>query len=130
MFILIKGNRILLVVRYWGASGVCLYLSIHEIRSDNRVGPVLWFFDGSDDGHPDIHDLVPIKSTENAVGIAFGTKYEDHWKLFDISTTGTNASDNFPLIESGRIDHDPKPKERERVHNNDLGLSEIFMQPC
>ena len=77
-----------------------------------------------------MNDLVPIKSTNNAFGTIFGAECHDHWKLFDISTTGTNASDNFPLIESGRIDHDLKPKERELVDNNDLGLSEIFMQPC
>ena len=69
-----------------------------------------------------MNDLVPIKSTDNALGIAFGAECHNHWKLFDISTTGTDASDNFPLIESGRVDHDPMPKEWERVHKNHLGL--------
>ena len=58
---------------------------------------------------------MPIKSTENALGIAFAANCHDHWKLFNISTTDTNASDNFPLIES------------EYVDKNDLGLFEIFM---
>ena len=129
MFVLTKGNRILLVARYLGRLDVCLHLSIHEISSNNCVGPTLWSFNGSV-GHSIADVLVPIKSTDNALGISFGANCHDHWKLFDISTTGTNASDNFPLIESGRIDHDPKPKERELVDNNDLGLSEIFMQPC
>ena len=121
LFVLIKGNRILLVATYWGASGVYLHLSIHEISSNNRVGPTLWSFHGSV-SHSNVDDLVLIKSTDNPLGISFGEKCHDHWKLFDISTTGTNASDNFALIESGRIDHDPKPKEWEQVHNNDLGL--------
>ena len=128
LFIPIKGNQILLFAEYSGIFR--FYLSIHEIRSNNRVGPTLWSFSNGLDGHPDIYDLVPIKSTENALGIAFGAECHDHWKLFDISTTSSDASDNFPLIESGRIDHDPKPKEWERVHNNDLGLSENFMQSC
>ena len=102
-----------------------LHLLIHEIRSDHRVGPALWSFNGGVHGHFDIDDLVPINYTENALGITFGVRFDDHWKLFDISTTG--ASDNFPLTESGRIDFDLKfYSERERRHS--LGLSEIFMQ--
>ena len=127
MFVPIKGNRILLFAKYWEIDGGYLHLSIHEISSNNRVGPTLWSFHGSVDDHFDVGGLVPIKSTENALGIAFAANCHDHWKLFDISTTGTNASDNFPLIESGRIDHDPKPKEWEYVDKNDLGLFEIFM---
>ena len=102
-----------------------LYLSIHEIRSDHRVGPVLWSFNSGVARHFYIDDLVPISYTENALGITFGVQFDDHWKLFDISTT--DASDNFPLIESGRIDFDIKlSSELER--RNSLGLSEIFMQ--
>jgi hypothetical protein len=51
----------------------------------------------------------------------------NHWKLFDISTTGTDASDNFPLIESGRIDVGLKLK-KSWVGENSLGMFEIFMQ--
>ena len=130
LFVPIKGNRILLFTEYWKSSAFYLLLSIHEISSNNRVGPTLWSFDGSLDGRAIMNDLVRIKSSENALGISFAAKCHDHWKLFDISTTSTNASDNFPLIESGRIDHDLKPKQRELVDNNDLGLSENFMQPC
>ena len=102
-----------------------LYLSIHEIRSNHRVGPALWSFNGGVASHFDIDDLVPISYTENAMGITFGVQFDDHWKLFDISTTDT--SDNFPLIESGRIDFDIMLySELER--RNSLGLSEIFMQ--
>jgi len=103
-----------------------LHLSIHEIRSDNRVGPALWSFNGSVDGHFDIFHLELIKSTENALGVTAAARFDDHWKLFNISTTDTEASDNFPLIESGRIDFDLKPKSG----NDSLGLSEIFVQSC
>ena len=103
----------------------CLHLSIHEIRSDHRVGPALWSFNGGVASHFDIDDLVPINYTENALGITFGVRFDDHWKLFDISTT--DASDNFPLIESGRIDFDMKLySERDPMSN--LGLFEILMQ--
>ena len=109
-FVPIKGNRILLFAKYsardWRTHEYCLHLSIHEIRSDHRVGPALWSFNGGADGHFNIRDLELIKSTENALGITFGVRFDDHWKLFDISTT--DASDNFPLIESGRIDFDIK----------------------
>ena len=101
-----------------------LHLSIHEIRSDHRVGPALWSFNG---GVTSLYigTLVPINYTENALGITFGLRFDDHWKLFDISTT--DASDNFPLIESGRIDFDIKLySEWERMSS--LGLSKIFMQ--
>ena len=102
-----------------------LHLSIHEIRSDRRVGPALWSFNGGVASHFNFHDLVPINYTENALGITFGVRFYDHWKLFDISTT--DASDNFPLIESGRIDFDKKLYyEWERTSS--LGLSETFMQ--
>ena len=102
-----------------------LYLSIHEIRSDHRVGPALWSFNSGVALHFDIDDLVPINYTENALGITFGLRFDDHWKLFDISTT--DASDNFPLIESGRIDFDIKlyPGWERK---SSLGLFETFMQ--
>ena len=102
-----------------------LHLSIHEIRSDHRVGPALWSFDGWVGSHLNIDDLVPINYTKNALGITFGLRFDDHWELFDISST--DASDNFPLIESGRIDFDIKLySEWER--RSSLGLSETFMQ--
>ena len=101
-----------------------LHLSIHEICSDHRVGPALWSFNGGVASHFDIDDLVPINYTENALGITFGVRFHNHWKLFDISTT--DASDDFPLIEFGRIDFDIKYSEWER--RSRLGLSEIFMQ--
>ena len=102
-----------------------LYLSIHEIRSNHRVGPALWSFNSGVARHFDIHDLVPISYTENAMGITFGVQFDDHWKLFDISTT--DSSDNFPLIESGRIDFDIKLYSKWERRSS-LGLSEIFMQ--
>ena len=106
-----------------------LYLSIHEIRSDYRIGLALWSFNGSDYGHFHINDLELIKSTQNALGITFGVRFIHHWKLFDISATDTVASDNFPLFESGRIDHDLKLK-KSWLGENSLGLSEIFIQSC
>ena len=101
-----------------------LHLSIHEIRSDRRVGPALWSFNGGLARHFD-GILVPMSYTENALGITFGVRFDDHWKLIDISTTDT--PDNFPLIESGRIDCDIK-LDSEWDCRNSLGLSEIFMQ--
>ena len=92
--------------QYVGMFAVKAYLSIYEIRSDNRVGRGLWSFNGSVDGHFDNDDSELIKSTENALGITFGVRFDDHFKLFDISTTDT--SDKFPLIESGKIDFDLK----------------------
>ena len=104
-----------------------LHLSIHEIRSDHRVGPALWSFNGGVTSHLYIGfgNLVPINYTENALGITFGLRFDDHWKLFNISTT--DASDNFPLIESGRIDFDIKLYSSWERRNS-LGLSEISMQ--
>ena len=102
-----------------------LHLSIHEIRSDRRVGPALWSFSGGVASHIGINHLLPISYTENALGITFGAQFDDHWKLFDISTT--DASDSFPLIESGRIDFDIKLYSRWERSGN-LGLSKIFMQ--
>jgi hypothetical protein len=133
LFIPIKGNQILLFARYIKFGNTTfkpftLHLSIHEIRSDYRVGPALWSFNGSVDGHNfDIDDLVPIKSTENALGITFGVQFDHHWELFDIPTTDTDVSDNFPLIESGRIDFDLKFKLKWR---DDPGLSKDFLQSC
>jgi phage protein U len=129
MFVPIKGNQVLLFARYFGKATIrsyipYLYLSIHEIRSHNRVGPALWSFDGSVYGHFNIYHLELIKSTENPSGITWGERFDDHWKLFDISTTETNTSDKFPLIESGRMDFDLK------LHRNGLGLSENFLQSC
>ena len=108
-FVPVKGNRILLFAKYFEKTtykAYLLHLSIHEIRSDNRVGRGLWSFNGSVDGHFDNDDSELIKSTENALGITFGVRFDDHFKLFNISTT--NASDKFPLIESGKIDFDLK----------------------
>ena len=99
-----------------------LHLSIHKIRSDHRVGPALWSFNGWVPCH---FNLVPINYTENAMGITFLVPFDDHWKLFDISTT--HASDNFPLIESGRIDFDKKLYSKWERKSR-LGLSKIFMQ--
>ena len=102
-----------------------LYLSIHEIRSDHRVGPALWSFNSGVARHFDIDDLVPISYTQNPMGITFGVQFDDHSKLFDISTTDT--PDNFPLIESGRIDFDITLYSKwQRL--NSLGLSDTFMQ--
>ena len=113
-FVPIKGNRILLFAKYFTepTSEYYLHLSIHEIRSDRRVGLALWYFNGSVDGPLKNLDLELMKSTENALGITFWAKFDDHWKLFDISTTETDASNNFPLIESGRIDFDLKFKSK------------------
>jgi hypothetical protein len=124
--------------------GNYLHLSIHDIHSDHRVGPALWSSDNRVNGP---YDLELIKSTENALGITFRMRFDDHWKLFDLSTTETDTSDNFPLIESGRIDFDPKlksgrkdfdPKLKSGRKDSDpnlkseysLGLSEIFIQLC
>jgi hypothetical protein len=132
-FLPIKGNRILLFAEYleeWETTfKACLYLSIHEICSDNRVGPALWSFNGSVDGRFGINDLVvPIKSTENALGITFGVQFDSQWKLFDISTTETDAEDNCPLIESGRIDYDLKLNSKSK--HDSLGLSKFSVQSC
>ena len=89
-----------------------LHLSIHEICADHRVGPALWSFNGGVASHFYFGDLVPINYTENALGITFGLRFDDHWKLFNISTT--DASDNFPIIESGRIDFDLRLYSRRK----------------
>ena len=144
-FVPIKDNRILLFAEYtaedWElriAPEHHLHLSIHEIRSDHRVGPALWSFNyGGTDGYFDNRQLELIKSTENAVGITFWARFNDHWKVFDISTTETDASNNFPLIESGRIDFDLKIERRGieiglmfHLYNENSSLSKIFMQSC
>ena len=103
-----------------------LQVSIHEIRSNNRVGPALWSFDFTDCPW-DLSDLQLLKSTENPLAFTFWGRFSDHWKLFEISTTETDASDNFPIIESGKIDFDLKIKELKWVHKSGLGLSEIFI---
>ena len=106
-----------------------LCLSIHEICSDNRVGPALWSFESSVDDDFNASDFEVIKSTQNPLTITFRMWFGNYWKLFEISTTTeTNASDNLTLIESGRIDFDSKIKGREWEHQNTLGLFEIFMQ--
>ena len=127
-FVSIKGNRILLFAKYYTsgqrALDYYLHLSIHEIRTDHRVGPALWSFNGGADGHFDIRDLKLIKPTENALGITFWARFDDHWKLFDLSTTETDTLNNFPLIESGRIDFDLKNKLRAPQHRSP-GLSKF-----
>ena len=87
------------------------------------MGRALWSFNGSTDGHFDVFHLKLIKSTENPLGITFGARFIDHWKLYDISTTETDASDKFPLIESGRIDYDLKLNSK--MKHDTLGLSKI-----
>ena len=106
-----------------------LHLSIHEICSNNRVGPILWSSSGSVDGHFDIDDLELIKCSENALGITFGMRFNDHWQLFDISTTETGASNKSPLIESGKVDFDLMVKSK-LVRDKSLGLSKFSMQLC
>ena len=125
MFVPIKGNQLLLFALY-SDEGITfpsdyLHLSIYEIRSDNRVGLALWSFNGSIDGHFDTDGLILelIKSTENALGITVVARFDNHWKLFDISTTETDSSDTFPLIKSGRIDFD-------KSDDDILGLSFSF----
>ena len=54
-------------------------------------------------------------------------QFDNHWKLFDISTTDTDALDKFPLIESRRIDFDLKLKSK---WENSPGLFGIVMQLC
>jgi len=98
-----------------------LHLSIHEICSDNRVGPTLWSFNNGVDDHFHISDVGVVKSTKNALGISIAAWLDEHWRLFDISTTKTDASNNFPLIESGRIDLHLKLGSED-------GLSQNFMQ--
>ena len=122
----VKGNRILLFAKYVGyLNGSYLHLSIHKIRSDRRVDPGLWSFYGSGNYHLNIFKLMPIKSTENELGITFGVRFIGYWKVFNIST---DASDNSPLIESGRINYGLKLKASEWVGvENSLGLSQIFM---
>ena len=131
LFVPIKGNRILLLAKYRGNTvkpRLYRHLSIHEICSNNRIGLTLWLFNGSVDGRFNILDLELIKSTKNALGITLGVRFDDHWKLFDISTTDTVALDHFPLIESGRMDFDLKLKSPQKsVMRNRPGLSEIFM---
>ena len=124
----IKGNRILLGAIYF--EHYYLHLSIHEIHSDHRVGPVLWSFNGSVDGHFNIRDLELVRSTENTLGITVWARFDDHWKLFDISATETDASNKFPLIELGRIDFDLEFKFKPLYIERSPGLSKIFMQSC
>ena len=126
-FIPIKGNRILLFAKYFEEIRSYLpylHLLIHEIRSDNRVGPVLWSFNGSVDGHFNTNDLELIKSAENALGITFGVQFDDHWKLFNISTTHTDTLDNFSLIESGRVDFNLELNLKPE-RGSSFGLSQI-----
>ena len=127
LFVPIKINQILLLADYFDNTPFrpYLHLSIHEIRSDNRVGSALWSFNGSVDGHFEVIDLGLIKATENALGITFRVRFNNHWRLFDISTTETDASDNFPLIESGKVDFDLKLKSKSVVDKS-LGLSKNF----
>ena len=128
-FVPIKGNQILLFAKYKEFRNPCsdhfLHLSIHEIRSDNRVGPALWSFNSSVNCDFNTFDFELIESTENPL---FGVQFCDHWELFDISTTETNASDNFPLIECGSINFDAKIKGLKWMGEKNLGLCKIFMQ--
>ncbi|KIJ97180.1 hypothetical protein K443DRAFT_10093 [Laccaria amethystina LaAM-08-1] len=121
----IKGNRILLFAKYYeNVTFKCyLHLSIHEIRADNRVGPTLWAFNGSGDGHFNTDGLELIKTTENALGIALWERFDNHWKLFDISTSDNDTSDKFPLIESGRIDFDENLESKWEHKNSPVILS-------
>ena len=105
-----------------------LHLSIHEICSDSHVGPSLWSSNSSVRGDFDIVDFELIKSTKNPLAITFWALFGDQWKLFDISTTQTDTLDNFPPIDSGIINFDLKVKELKWVHENSVGLSEIFMK--
>ena len=95
-----------------------LHLSIHEICSDSRVGPSLWSSNSSVRGDFNIVDFELIKSTENPLAITFWALFGDQWKLFDISTTQTDALIKFDL----------KVKELKWVRENSVGLSEIFMK--
>ena len=125
-FVPIKGNRILLFAKYIAGPTLpaeYIHLSIHEIRSDHRVGPALWSFDGMV-GYLGISPLEPMKSTENALGINFWMRDGHHWRLFDISTTDTDASGDIPLIESGRIEFNLK------LGWDSIGLFEIVIQLC
>ena len=127
-FVPIKGSRILLFAKYkeiFSRSNY-LHLSIHEIRSDHRVGSALWSFNGCVDHFDKGCDLQLIKSTENTLGITFWVRSADHWKLFDISTTETDASNNFPLIESGRIDFDLVIKSTVVLEEYMPGLSKFM----
>ena len=140
----IKGSRILLLAHYKEvAYAPYLHLSIHEIRSNNRVGPALWsstcpggpapWFIRSFARGLNASKLELKKSTESALGITLEAQFDDHWKLFNISpssTTEADALNDFPLIESGRIDYVPKPKENPWMGEDRLGLSEILMQSC
>ena len=132
-FVPIKGNQILLFAKYvnfreenWDHF---LHLSIHKIRSDNRVDPALWSFGSSVDRDFDIFGLELTGFTENPLAITFWARFGYYWTLFETSTTKIDASDTFPLIESGRIDFDSKIRELKLVDENiRLGLSEIIMQ--
>ena len=132
LFVPIKGNRNLLLAGYSVGKPTCvpyLHLSIYEIRSDQRVGPALWYFNSSDDR---LHTFQwkLIKSTNNALGITLWARFDDHWKLFDISTTETDTSNNFSLVELGRIDFDAKFNSRSLLDPRNPGLFKIFMQLC
>ena len=129
-FVPIKGNHTLLFAKYIENLVHFLHLSIHEIRSDSRVGPALWSFNSRVPDHWNDSHLELIKSTKNPLAITFMVWFNDHWRLFDISTaTETEASNKFRLkVESGRIDVDLKIKGLKWAHDDNLGLSEIFMQ--
>ena len=68
-FVPLKGNRILPFAKYVTGGTVpvgYLHLSIHEIRSDQRVGPALWSFDETVGNlRISTSSLEPMKSTEN-----------------------------------------------------------------
>ena len=131
-FVPIKGNQILLFAKYIEDRKLFLqhflHLSIHEICPDNRIGPVLWSFNRTVACDQNNFELELIKFTENPLAITLWARFDDHWKSFDISTTETDASDNFPLIESGRMDFDLDFEQLKWVRENSLGLSENFIQ--
>ena len=131
-FIPIKGNQILLFAKYIKYRepilNSFLHLSIHEIRSNSRVGPALWSFSSGILGDLDNFDLELIKYTENPLAITFWARFDYRWELFDISTTETDASDKSSLIESGRMDFGIEGLKFKLLgHNKHLGLSKIFV---
>ncbi|EDR00719.1 uncharacterized protein LACBIDRAFT_333976 [Laccaria bicolor S238N-H82] len=86
----------------------------------SRVGPAVWSFNSTCPGDIYHFDLEVINFTENPLAITFWARFSDEWKLFDVSTTETDASDKFPLIEPGRIDFDLKVEWLKWARENSL----------
>ena len=104
------------------------HLLIYQIRPDNRVqAPALWSFESSVGGFNN-SKLKLMNFTENPLAFTSWAPFGYDWKLVDLPTTETDASDNFPPMQCGRIDFDVKIKGLEGVRKNSLGLSEIYMQ--